>query len=65
MTPLDFPMIRAGGRFILLVGVGVLLGGAFTRHRKLLLALGAAAASVPVAIFPAQLTRPLGVPGSS
>lgn len=65
MMPIDFPMIRAGGLFILLVGVGVLLGGAFASHRKLLLALAAAAASVAVANFAVQLTRPFGTPSAS
>ena len=57
-----FPMIRAGGLFILLMGVGVLLGGLWPRRRMALLMAGGAAATVAIILTANVLTRPLGMP---
>jgi hypothetical protein len=57
-----FPMIRAGGLFILIMGFGVICGGAFPSQRKLLLILGAAAATTAISLTAAALSRPFGIP---
>ena len=57
-----FPMIRAGGLFILVMGAGVALGSIFSSQRKLLLALGAGVATVAIILSASTLSRPLGVP---
>jgi hypothetical protein len=59
-----FPMARAGGLFILIMGVGVILGGRFPGHRKLLLALGGVAATLAVVLFANELNGPIGLPTS-
>jgi hypothetical protein len=58
----SFPMVRAGGLFILIMGLGVALGGVFSSRRRLLLALGAAAATLVMILTANTLTRPLGSP---
>jgi hypothetical protein len=55
-------MVRAGGLFILVMGVGVVLGGLFPRGRKVLLAAGGAAATIAITVGAAALSAPLGVP---
>ena len=55
-------MIRAGGLFILLMGIGVLLGGLWPRRRMALLMAGGAAATVAIILTANVLTRPLGMP---
>lgn len=57
-----FPMIRAGGLFILLMGAGVLLGGLWPRRRMAMLIAGGAAATVAIILSANVLTRPLGAP---
>lgn len=57
-----FPMVRAGGLFILIMGLGVVLGGVFASKRKLLLALGGAAATIAIVLFGGVLSAPLGAP---
>jgi hypothetical protein len=58
----SFPMVRAGGLFILIMGLGVVLGGVFSSQRRLLLALGGAAATLVMILTANTLTRPLGSP---
>jgi hypothetical protein len=41
-----FPMVRAGGVFILIMGSGVVLGAVLPKRRRLLLILGAAVATI-------------------
>jgi hypothetical protein len=57
-----FPMVRAGGLFIFIMGVGVILGGVFPRQRKWLLSLGGVTATIAIILFAHKLTRPLGLP---
>lgn len=57
-----FPMIRAGGLFILIMGIGVLCGGLFSGQRKSLLILGAIGATIAITLLAATLSRPLGSP---
>jgi hypothetical protein len=57
-----YPMVRAGGLFIMIMGVGVVLGSLFPRQRKLLLGAGGAVASVALLATAAELSRPLGSP---
>jgi hypothetical protein len=57
-----FPMSSAGGLFILMMGIGVALGGIFSKHRKPLLVLGAVAGSIAIGVCVNALTRPLGMP---
>jgi hypothetical protein len=57
-----FPMIRAGGLFILVMGLGVTLGGVFSRQRKWLLASGGGAATATIVLCANALSRPLGEP---
>ncbi len=60
--PHSFPMIRAGGLFILIMGIGVLLGGLWPRRRMLMLIAGGAGATLAIILTANVLTRPLGVP---
>ena len=57
-----FPIVRAGGLFIFIMGVGVILGGVFSGQRKLLLSLGGVTATMAIILFAHELTRPLGLP---
>ena len=57
-----FPMSSAGGLFILMMGIGVTLGGIFSKHRKPLLVLGAVVGSIAIGVSVNALTRPLGLP---
>lgn len=57
-----FPMIRAGGLFILIMGLGVLLGGLWPRLRMPTLIAGGAAATLAIILTANALTRPLGLP---
>lgn len=60
--PHVFPMIRAGGLFILIMGAGVILGGLWPRRRIALLMAGGAGATLAIILTADLLTRPLGVP---
>jgi hypothetical protein len=60
--PHAFPMVGAGGLFIMIMGIGVTLGGILSKHRKPLLVLGAAAGSIAIGVSVNALTRPLGLP---
>jgi hypothetical protein len=57
-----FPMIRAGGLFIFVMGVGVILGGLWPRRRMALLIAGGAGATLAIVLTANVLTRPLGAP---
>lgn len=57
-----FPMSRAGGLFILIMGVGVLLGALLPKRRRLLLILGAVVATIALVFSAARLAAPFGAP---
>jgi hypothetical protein len=57
-----FPMARAGGMFIFIMGAGVALGAALPSRRRLLLIAGAAVASVAIVFLAARLSAPFGIP---
>lgn len=57
-----FPMIRAGGVFIFIMGVGVILGGLWPRRRMAMLIAGGAGATLAIILTANVLTRPIGVP---
>ena len=55
-----FPMVRAGGLFILIMGLDVLLGGMVPKRRMLLLALGGGGATVAITLFAGVLKIAFG-----
>ena len=55
-------MIRAGGLFILLMGIGVLLGALLPSRRQLFLMVGAAVATLAIVAFAGRLAAPFGAP---
>jgi hypothetical protein len=58
-----FPMVRSGGLFILLVGLGILAGAALGEHHLVLpLIVGASLAIIAQGVFRNRLVRPLGSP---
>jgi hypothetical protein len=57
-----FPMIRGGGLFILVMGVGVILGGVWPRRRMAMLIAGGAGATLAIVLTADVLMRPLGTP---
>ena len=57
-----FPMIRAGGLFILIMGVAVLLGALLPKRRRLLLILGGTAATLAIVLTAGRLSAPYGKP---
>lgn len=57
-----FPMTRAGGVFIFIMGVGVALGALVPSRRRSLLIIGAAVATVAIVSFAARLSAPFGAP---
>jgi hypothetical protein len=57
-----FPMVRAGGLFILIMGASVLLGALLPRRRRSLLIIGAAAATVAIVLLAGRLSAPFGTP---
>jgi len=59
-----FPMVRAGGMFILIMGGGVALGAVVPKRRRLLLGLGALVATIAIILLAARLSAPLGTPTS-
>jgi hypothetical protein len=60
----QFPMERAGGLFILIMGFGVVLGAVFREKRRLFLILGAAAATIAIVLTAARLAAPFGTPSA-
>jgi len=57
-----FPMIRAGGLFILIMGLGVLVGAILPARRRSLLIVGAGAATAAIVLFAGRLSTPYGRP---
>ena len=55
-------MLRAGGLFILLMGVGVLAGAVVPTRRRSLLIFGGAIATVAIILFAGRLSAPYGAP---
>jgi len=55
-------LVRAGGVFIGIMGAGVVLGALFPNRRRLLLILGAIAATVAIVLLAARLSAPFGTP---
>jgi len=55
-------MLRAGGLFILIMGIGVLAGAALPARRRGLLILGGAIATVAIVLFAGRLSAPFGRP---
>ncbi len=58
----EFPMSRAGGVFILIMGAGVALGAALPNRRRSLLIFGAAVATIAMVLLAARLSAPFGRP---
>ena len=59
-----FPMIRAGGVFIFIMGVGVVLGALVPNRRRSLLFIGAVVATIAIVLSAARLSAPFGAPTS-
>jgi hypothetical protein len=59
-----FPMIRAGGLFILIMGFGVLLGAFLPERRRSCLMLGGLAATATIVLLAGRLSAPFGTPTS-
>jgi hypothetical protein len=57
-----FPMVRAGGLFILIMGAGVVAGAALPARRRSLLILGGAIATAAIILFAGRLSAPFGRP---
>jgi hypothetical protein len=57
-----FPMVRAGGVFISIMGVGVVSGAVVPGGRRLLLVLGALVATIAIVLLAARLSAPFGTP---
>ena len=54
-----FPLVRAGGLFILIMGRGVAAGGVFVRRRRVPLGVGVAVAFIAVTAIARALAAPL------
>src|SRR6516162_564207 len=57
-----FPMVPAGGLFIAIVGVGIVLGALFPNKRDFLLISAFVVAAAALVIFAGRLIAPLGNP---
>ena len=58
-----FPMIRSGGLFVLLIGLGILVGAVLGENYLLApLIVGACLAFIAQNIFRSRLVKPLGRP---
>jgi hypothetical protein len=57
-----FPMVRAGGVFIFIMGAGVVLGAVLPNRRRLFLIVGAAVATIAIVFSAARLSAPFGIP---
>jgi Family of unknown function (DUF6609) len=57
-----FPMVRAGGVFIFIMGAGVVLGALLPNRRRSLLIFGAAVATIAMVFLAARLSAPFGTP---
>src|ERR1700730_3320831 len=57
-----FPMVRAGGVFVFIMGAGVVLGALLPNRRRSLLIVGAAVATIAMVFLAARLSAPFGAP---
>lgn len=57
-----FPLVRAGGVFLVIVGAATMVGAAFIDRRYLFLAIGAGAAAMLTAALAIPLSAPYGRP---
>ena len=57
-----FPMVRAGGVFIFIMGAGVVLGALVPKRRRSLLVLAAAVATIAMIFSASHLSAPYGAP---
>src|SRR5215831_12192196 len=57
-----FPMVPAGGLFIAIVGVGILLGALFPNRRDFLLICSFVVATAVLILFGGRLMAPFGNP---
>src|SRR5215472_3879541 len=57
-----FPMVPAGGLFIAIVGIGIVLGALFPNKRDFLLISAFVAAAAALVIFAGRLMAPFGNP---
>ena len=55
-------MLRAGGLFILVMGLGVIAGAVFSERRRFLLIVGGIVATVAIVLFAGRLSAPFGRP---
>ena len=55
-------MVRAGGLFILIVGLAVIAGAALPARRRSLLVVGGAIATIAIILFAGRLSAPFGRP---
>ena len=62
MTATQFPLAASGGVFLLIAGVSIVLGALRFRSRNVLLAAGAALATIVTALVAPTLTARAGVP---
>ena len=61
----DFPMVRAGGLFLVIVGFTILAGALLPRKRRLLLMFGFVTGTVMIVLFAAPLAAPAQSPTRS
>jgi hypothetical protein len=57
-----FPMVRAGGVFVFIMGAAVVLGALLQNRRRSLLIFGAAVATIAMVFLAARLSAPFGAP---
>lgn len=60
-----FPLVRGGGLFLLVVGLGIIIGGVAPRFRRATLAGSALVAALLTAFLARQLAAPFGTPSAS
>ena len=57
-----YPLVRGGGLFLIIVGMGIIAGGVVPRVRGVALAVLGLIAAVLTALFAHQLAAPFGTP---
>ena len=57
-----FPLVRAGGVFLGIVGMGIIIGGVLPRFRGVTLAVSGAIAAVVTTLLAQRLAAPFGAP---
>ena len=57
-----FPLVRAGGVFLAIVGMGIIIGGVLPRIRGAMLAVSALTAAVVTTLLAHRLAAPFGAP---